>query len=210
MYMYIYLYLYIYIYIYIYIYTSFAKAKKKKNQEEPHGLRKSLKTKRGAHRDAAAISDFPIPNSNYWPTRNSRAPSRVASPYWRRCCRAAPSRTRKWASPWPCGIRRKKDKKVTHTHQQRTTPPTLTHTRNDTNNTPNPQTNTFQKHLTTLEGGATVRGPVVKGWVFKQWLHSLMIYDETQTPNQRSTKLEIKLEIAFRLSHSETGVSFAL
>jgi len=42
----------------------------------------------------------------------------------------------------------------THTHRQRTTPPTPTHT-HDKNNTPNLQTNTPHKHLTTLEGGAT-------------------------------------------------------
>ena len=42
----------------------------------------------------------------------------------------------------------------THTHRQRTKSPTPTHTHGK-NNTPNPQTNTPHKHLTTLEGGAT-------------------------------------------------------
>jgi len=43
----------------------------------------------------------------------------------------------------------------THTHRQRNnTPDTDTHA-HDKNNTPNPQTNTCHKLLTTLEGGAT-------------------------------------------------------
>jgi len=48
---------------------------------------------------------------------------------------------------------------VTHTHRQRTTPPTPTHT-HDKNNTPNPQTNTPHKHLTTLEAILCFAGPV--------------------------------------------------
>ena len=58
------------------------------------------------------------------------------------------------------------DQKVTHTHRQRTTPPTLTHTHpHDKNNTPNPQTNTSHKHLTTLEGGATTVRAASHAWV---------------------------------------------
>ena len=41
----------------------------------------------------------------------------------------------------------------THTPRENNTPDT--HTQHDKNNTPNPQTNTPHKHLTTLEGGAT-------------------------------------------------------
>jgi len=49
------------------------------------------------------------------------------------------------------GFRVKRSTGHTHTHP----PPTPTHT-HDKNNTPNPQTNTPYKHLTTLEGGATM------------------------------------------------------
>ena len=47
-----------------------------------------------------------------------------------------------------------KDQQVTHTNTQQE----QDSTRHDENNTPNPQTNTSHKHITTLEGGAaTVR-----------------------------------------------------
>jgi len=44
----------------------------------------------------------------------------------------------------------------THTHTDREHHPRHRHTHaHDKNNIPNPQTNTFHKYLTTLEGGAT-------------------------------------------------------
>jgi len=67
------------------------------------------------------------------------------------CTLRAPSRFETHSSSF--GVKRSTGH--THTHRQRTTPPTHTH---DKNNTSNPQTNTSHKHLTTLEGGAaTVR-----------------------------------------------------
>jgi len=60
-----------------------------------------------------------------------------------------------------------KDQQVTHTHthtDREQHPPTPTHT-HDKNNTPNPQTNTPHKHLTTLEGGATTVRATSHAWV---------------------------------------------
>jgi len=51
------------------------------------------------------------------------------------------------------GVKRSTGHTQTHTDREQH-PDTDTHT-HDKNNTPNPQTNTPHKHLTTLEGGAT-------------------------------------------------------
>ena len=61
------------------------------------------------------------------------------------------------------GIRVQRSTGHTHTPTENNTPDTDTHTHtHDKNNTPNPQTNTSHKHLTTLEGGPSVRATPIQ------------------------------------------------